>query len=71
MKMPKRRLAAILGASMSLVVAVNLGLVLGLASDHKAYVIPALFGIASVIPGFVVATLAWRGRLRSRCWPSG
>jgi len=48
------------------VVAVNVMLAVGLAIDHKPYVLP-LASLTACIPGFVVAGLAWRGRLASRC----
>jgi hypothetical protein len=64
--MPKRKLAVVLASSMGLVVAVNVMLAVGLAIDHKPYVLP-LASLTACIPGFVVAGLAWRGRLTSRC----
>ena len=64
--MPKRKLAVVLASSMGLVVAMNVLLALGLAIDHKPYVLP-LASLTACIPGFVVAGLAWSGRLASRC----
>lgn len=62
--MPKRKLAISLYASMSLVIGVELIFALWLAAVHKPYwqVLPSL---PATIPGFVIATLAWRGKLLS------
>ena len=67
--MPKRRLALILFVSMSAVVAVQLVLMLVLAGAHKPYM-TLVAGLTGTIPGFVIASLAWRGRLPSACKPS-
>ena len=65
MAMQKRTLALVLIASMSGVLLVDLGLALALASAHKSYV-GALAGLTGTIPGFVIAGLAWRGKLPER-----
>jgi hypothetical protein len=64
MRNPK--LAVVLLASMGLVATIDMLLTLGLALEHKSYVIP-LLSVPAVIPGLVVAVLAWQGRLPSRC----
>jgi hypothetical protein len=67
--MRKRNLAVVLMSSLGLAVAVDLSLVLSLALEHRAYIIP-LASVSAFIPGFVVAALAWQGRLPSSCKPS-
>jgi hypothetical protein len=66
---PKRKLAVVLISTLGLVLIVNLTLLLGLAVAHKPYLIP-LVSMTACIPGFVVAALAWQGRLPSRCAPT-
>ena len=66
--MPKRKLAIILMLAMTAVGAVNLMLIFWLAFVHKPFIF-SLAGISACIPGFVVAALAWQGRLASRCVP--
>ncbi len=64
--MPKRRLAIILAAMMGLVVLLDAALIVSLAWAHRPFYF-LIGSMAAVTPGFVVATLAWRGRLPSRC----
>ncbi len=64
--MPKRKLAILLASSMGLVLAVDLTLTIGLALAHRPFII-RLISMSACIPGLVVAVLAWRGRLPSRC----
>jgi hypothetical protein len=64
--MTKRKLAVVLASTAGLVGAVDLSLVLGLAFTHRPYAIP-LLSLMGCIPGFVIAALAWQGRLRSNC----
>jgi hypothetical protein len=64
--MPRRKLAVVQISARGLVLIVDLTLVLGLAIAHKPYLI-ALVSMTACIPGFVVAVLAWQGRLPSRC----
>ena len=66
--MPKRRLALVLFASMFAVVAILLTLMLVLAGANTPY-LSLVAGLPTLIPGFVVATLAWRGKLPSACKP--
>jgi hypothetical protein len=47
----------------------DLVLVFSLAAGHKPYV-GALASMTAFIPGFIVAALAWQGRLPSRCGPA-
>ncbi len=60
--MPNRRLAFVLFGSMSAVVAILLLPMLVLAAAHKPYM-SFLPGILGTMPGFMVAALAWRGKL--------
>ena len=62
----KRKLAIILAVSMGSLAAIEVLLAVGLALEHGPYVIP-LASITACVPGFVVAALAWRGRLPSKC----
>ena len=64
--MPRRKLAIILAASLGAAAFADLALVLALAHDHRPFVVP-LASLTGFIPGLVIATLAWRGRLPSRC----
>ena len=64
--MPKRKLAVVLALSMVSVGAANVLLAVALAHEHRPSVIP-LASLTACIPGFVVAALAWQGRLPSRC----
>jgi F0F1-type ATP synthase assembly protein I len=64
--MPKRGLAVFLATSMSLVVALHAVLMLSLAEAHRPFYF-LLGSMAAVMPGFVIATLAWQGLLPSRC----
>jgi len=64
--MQKRKLAIILATSMGLMAALDAWLILSLAWAHRPFYF-LLGSMAAVMPGFVIATLAWRGRLPSRC----
>ena len=64
--MPKRKLAVVLFSTLGMAAILDLALALGLAMAHKPYIGP-LAGLSAFIPGFVVAALAWQGRLPSRC----
>jgi len=65
--MPKhKRLAVVLTTLMGLVVAVDTGIILTLAWAHRPFYF-VVGSMAAVTPGLVMATLAWRGRLPSRC----
>jgi len=64
--MPKRKLAIILASLIGVVGVADLLLALGLALDHKPYILP-LASMTALIPGFIVASRAWRGRLASTC----
>lgn len=64
--MPKRKLAIILATSMGLVAAIDALLILSLAWAHKPFYF-LLGSMTAVMPGIVMANLAWRGRLLSRC----
>lgn len=62
--MPKRKLAIGLYASMALIIAVESVFALCLAGAHRPYW-QVLTSLPATIPGFVIATLAWRGKLPS------
>jgi len=64
--MPKRKLAVVLWLSIGVAAAVDMALVATLALEHRAFVGP-LLGMTAFIPGFVIAGLAWQGRLPSGC----
>jgi hypothetical protein len=64
--MPKRKLALGLASAMGLVLAADLALSLGLALHHEPFATP-LISMMTVIPGLVVAGLAWQGRLPTSC----
>jgi F0F1-type ATP synthase assembly protein I len=64
--MRKRGLAIILATAMGLVVTLDACLILILAWAHRPFYF-LLGSMAAVTPGFVIAALAWRGRLPSRC----
>jgi len=64
--MPKRKLAIILATSMGLLAAMDALLILILAWSHRPFYF-VVGGMTALMPGFVMASLAWRGRLPSRC----
>jgi hypothetical protein len=51
---------------MSAVLLADLAVALALASAHRFY-IGALAGSMATIPGFLIAALAWRGKLPADC----
>ncbi len=59
-------MALVLTASMSAILLVDLAMALMLAGAHKSYV-GTLAGLTATIPGFVIAVLAWRGKLPGNC----
>jgi hypothetical protein len=64
--MPKRKLAIFLAGTLGIVAMSSVALSAMLAVAHKPFVIP-LLSVTACLPGFVVAGLAWRGLLPSRC----
>ena len=66
--MPKHRLALALMASMVAVVLADVIATLALSSAHKPY-LGLLVSASATIPGFVIAVLAWRGKLPVSCRP--
>jgi len=66
MTMQKRTLALGLTVAMSLVLLADLLLALMLANAHRFYG-GVLAGATATIPGFVIASLAWRGKLPGNC----
>ncbi len=62
--MPRRKLAIFLAASMGALCLVEGLFAVVLAAQHKPFAI-ALASLTACIPGFVVAALAWQGRLPS------
>jgi ABC-type cobalamin transport system permease subunit len=66
MAMQKRVLALGLTAVMSAVVLADLVLALMLASAHKSYG-AVVASLTATVPGFVIAVLAWRGKLPGNC----
>jgi hypothetical protein len=51
---------------MSAVVLLQASMMLALAFAHKPF-IPMLAGVIGVTPGFIIAVLAWRGKLPKVC----
>lgn len=68
--MPKKKLAVFLSASMGAALIADLVAALFLANEHRPFV--ALVASATAtIPGFVIAVLAWQGKLQTRCGSQG
>ena len=64
--MPKRKLALVLVMSMSAIVIVQI-IAFTIVGHGSAALLSA--GITATIPGFVIAALAWRGKLPFACAP--
>jgi hypothetical protein len=67
--MPKKKLALILFGSMLVILAIHFIVLIMLTGAHKPYMV-LVAGLAGTIPGFVVASLAWRGWLPNACKPT-
>ncbi len=67
--MSKRKLAVVMMSLVTAVVLLNLALAIALAQEHRPYVVSLAAAMTACVPGFVVAALAWKGRLPSRCAP--
>jgi hypothetical protein len=68
--MPKRKLAMVLFASMGAILIGQLVLVLALLATHRSGVLMLIGPMAATLPGFVIAVLAWRGKLPVTCAPT-
>jgi F0F1-type ATP synthase assembly protein I len=68
--MPKRKLAMVLFASMGVVLIGELAFALSLFTAHRSGALMLIGPMAATLPGFVVAVLAWRGKLPAACAPT-
>jgi hypothetical protein len=65
--MPKRKLAMVLFASMGAILIGQLVVVLALFATHRSGAIMLIGPMAATLPSFVIAVLAWRGKLPAAC----